>query len=178
MIYRFRAILNSQEEVYRDIEIQDTASFEDFHNALTQAFGFDGQEVASFYESNEQWEQKEEIALFDMSDGGEPIRTMAETILSDVISKEHRYLVYIYDFLSMWTFIIELADIVAQEPGCTYPNLMFAQGEIPDEAIDPEFVGESTDGDLEDMYGDHNFEGDSYGSGDDYEHLDFDETWN
>ena len=49
MIYRFRAILNSQDEVYRDLEIQENATFEDFHNALTQAFGFEGQEVASFY---------------------------------------------------------------------------------------------------------------------------------
>ena len=64
MIYRFRAILNSKEEVYRDLEIQDTASFEDFHNAITQAFGFEGQEMASFYESNEQWEQLDEIPLF------------------------------------------------------------------------------------------------------------------
>jgi len=28
------------------------------------------------------------------------------------------------------------------------------------------------------MYGDENFDDDQYGSGDDYEHLDFDETWN
>ncbi|MFT4942726.1 MAG: hypothetical protein ACI9RL_000807 [Candidatus Paceibacteria bacterium] len=178
MIYRFRAILNSQDEVYRDIEIEENATFEDFHNAITQAFGFEGQEVASFYESNEQWEQGDEIALFDMSDGGEPIRTMAETKLNHVVSKEHRNLVYIYDFLSMWTFIVELADIAEPEAGVTYPNLMFAQGEIPEEPIDPKFVGESLDGDLEDMYGDDEFEDDQYGSGDAYEDLDFDETWN
>ena len=55
---------------------------------------------------------------------------------------------------------------------------MFAQGEIPDEPIDPEFVGEPTDGDLEDMYEDDRFKDDQYGSGDDYGDLDFDETWN
>ena len=178
MIYRFRVILNSQDEVYRDIEIQENATFEDFHNSITQAFGFEGQEVASFYESNDQWEQKDEIALFDMSDGSEPNRTMAETILNHVVSKEHRNLVYIYDFLSMWTFIIELADIAEPEAGVTYPNLMFAQGDVPDKPIDPEFVSESIDGDLDDMYGDENFDDDPYNSGDDFEHLDFDETWN
>ena len=45
--------------MYRDIEIQENATFEDFHNTITQAFGFEGQEVASFYESNDQWEQKD-----------------------------------------------------------------------------------------------------------------------
>ena len=55
---------------------------------------------------------------------------------------------------------------------------MFAQGEVPDEPIDPDFVSESIDGDLDGMYGDENFDDDPYGNGDDYEHLDFDETWN
>ncbi|MGK0385643.1 MAG: hypothetical protein ACI849_000246 [Patiriisocius sp.] len=178
MIYRFRAILNSQDEVFRDIEIEEDATFEDFHNAITQAFGFDGLEMASFYESNEQWEQGDEIALFDMSDGSEPTRTMGETKLNHVISKEHRNLVYIYDFLSMWTFIIELADIAEPEAGFIYPNLMFAEGEVPLEPIDPEFVSEAKDGSLEDVYGDDEFGEEQFGSGDDYEHLDFDENWN
>ena len=68
MIYRFRAILDTHEDVFRDLEIQADATLEDFHNALTQAFGFGGQEMASFYVSNDQWEQGEEIALFDMSE--------------------------------------------------------------------------------------------------------------
>ncbi len=53
---------------------------------------------------------------------------------------------------------------------------MFAQGEVPDEPIDPEFVSESVDGDLDDMYGDDEFQDNQYGSSDEYE--DFDETWN
>jgi hypothetical protein len=178
MIYRFRAILNAQEEVFRDIEIEEDATFEDFHNAITQAFGFEGLEMASFYESNEQWEQGDEIALFDMSDGSEPTRTMGETKLNHVISKEQRNLVYIYDFLSMWTFIIELAEIAEPETGFIYPNLMFAEGEVPLEPIDPEFVSEAKDGSLEDVYGDDEFGEDQFGSSDDYEHLDFDENWN
>ena len=171
MIYRFRAILNSQDEVYRDIEIEEDATFEDFHNAITQAFGFDGQEMASFYESNEQWEQGHEIPLFDMSEGNEPIRTMRDTKLNQVVTKDHRNLVYIYDFLSMWTFIVELADIAEPELGFSYPNLMFAHGELPLDPIEPEFVSDAPEGDVEDMYGDEL-------GGDDYEHLDFDENWN
>ena len=84
MIYRFRIILDTQEDVFRDLEIMQDSTMEDFHNAITQAFGFAGQEMASFYVSNDEWEQGEEIALFDMSEGPEPLRTMAETILEDV----------------------------------------------------------------------------------------------
>ena len=38
------------------------------------------------------------------------------------------------------------------------------------------FVSESVDGDLDDMYGDDEFQDNQYGSSDEYE--DFDETWN
>ncbi|MGK0364576.1 IS1096 element passenger TnpR family protein [Patiriisocius sp. Uisw_017] len=173
MIYRFRVILNSQDEVFRDIEIEENETFEDFHNAITQAFGFEGLEVASFYESNEEWEQKKEIALFEMGEGEDAVKTMANTKLNHVLSADHRNLVYIYDFMSMWTFIIELADIAEPEIGILYPNLMFAQGEIPLEPQDPEFVSESMHGDDQD---DDNF--DDEFDAENYDDLDFDEHWN
>jgi hypothetical protein len=49
MIYRFRIILDTEEDVFRDLEIAKTASLEDLHNAVNQSFGFDGTEIASFY---------------------------------------------------------------------------------------------------------------------------------
>ena len=48
MIYRFRIILDTHEDVFRDLEIEAEANLEDFHNAITQAFGFEGGEMASF----------------------------------------------------------------------------------------------------------------------------------
>ena len=49
------------------------------HNVLTQSFGFDGSEMASFYISNEHWEQGQEIALFDMGQT-QDVKKMNETI--------------------------------------------------------------------------------------------------
>ena len=51
MIYRIRIILDVEEDVLRDIEIEATATLEDLHHAITQAFGFLGNEMASFYKS-------------------------------------------------------------------------------------------------------------------------------
>ena len=171
MIYRFRIILDTHDDVIRDIEIEETSSLEDFHNALTQAFGFDGQEMASFYTSNEEWEQIDEIALFDMSVEDKPVQVMSETLVNEVVSIKRTKLIYIYDFLNMWTFLVELADVAEFETGMIYPNLMFAQGEIPDEAPDKEFLVEEDDED--DMF-DEEFDLDA----EDYENLDFDENWN
>ncbi len=172
MIYRFRAILDhdQKEDIFRDIEIRKTDTFEDLHNVLTQSFGFDGSEMASFYISDDEWNQGEEISLFDMSEGGSDIQLMSETILNSAVTENRTKLIYVYDFLSMWTFMVELGEIVDEAQGTDYPNLLFVHGQVPDEA--PEKVFEAESG--EDAFDE--FE-DGYSS-DDYDHLDFEENWN
>lgn len=169
MIYRFRIILDTEEDVFRDLEIDQGATLEDFNNAITQSFGFDGLEMASFYMSNDIWEQGEEISQFDMSEGTASVRLMNETLIEDVVSESSTKLLYVYDFLNMWRFMIELAEIAAPEDGVSYPNLMFVQGQVPDQAPDVAFEAEKDDYDDE-------FEDDI-----DIDYLDdlnFDQNWN
>ena len=70
----------------------------------------------------------------------------------------------------MWTFLVELADVADADPEQTYPNLMFAHGILPDEVPDKEFKAEGDDDDDEDYDDDLDPE--------DYDNLDFNETWN
>ena len=51
MIYRFRIILDTEEDVFRDLEIEQTANLEDLHNAVNQSFGFDGAEMMDHFMS-------------------------------------------------------------------------------------------------------------------------------
>ena len=171
MIYRFRAILDheNKEDIFRDIEIRKTDTFEDLHNVLTQSFGFDGSEMASFYVSNDDWHQGQEIALFDMGQN-EDIRMMNETIIEDVLDEDNTKLIYIYDFLNMWTFFVELAEIVEEAESTDYPNLMFVQGQVPDEAPIKTFEAENDDDAFNEFDDDLDV--------DDYSDLDFDENWN
>ncbi|NIK92673.1 plasmid pRiA4b ORF-3 family protein [Mangrovimonas sp. CR14] len=171
MIYRFRVILDNdtEDDIFRDIEIRENDTLEDFHNTITQSFGFDGSEMASFYVSNDEWEQGEEISLFDISDEANA-RLMNETTLNDVVHEAQTRLIYIYDFFSMWTFLVELAEIVEEAEGTDYPNLMFVHGQIPDEAPERSFEADDLD--------DFNDEFDDDYDIDDYESLDFDENWN
>jgi len=69
----------------------------------------------------------------------------------------------------MWTFLVELAEIVEEAEGTDYPNLMFVHGQIPDEAPEKSFESENLD--------DFN-EFDDELDLDDYDNLDFDENWN
>ncbi|WAC01867.1 hypothetical protein N7U66_18690 [Lacinutrix neustonica] len=170
MIYRFRVILDNdtEEDVFRDLEIRESDTMEDLHNIITQSFGFDGTEMASFYLSNDTWDQGEEISLFDMSDGLNEVRLMNETALSDTVHEAQTKLIYVYDFFSMWTFYVELAEIVEELEGLDYPNLMFVKGQVPDSA--PEKVFEAETDEESEFDDDYNI--------DDYEDLDFEEHWN
>jgi len=169
MIYRFRAILDhdSKEDIFRDIEIRKTDTFEDLFNVLTQSFGFDGSEMASFYVSDDQWQQGQEIALFDMGEN-EDIRLMNETIIEDVIDEDQTKLIFVYDFLNMWTFLVELGEIVEEAQGTDYPNLMFVCGQVPSEAPEKQFEADKSS--FEDEDEDYRF--------DDYDEFNFDEHWN
>ena len=136
MIYRFRVVLDNdtKEDIFRDIEIRKTDSLEDLHNVITQSFGFDGSEMASFYLSDDNWNQGEEISLFDMSEGGSDIQLMNEKSIDKTVSESSTKLIYVYDFLNMWTFLVELAEVVQEAQGTDYPNLMYVHGQVPNQA--------------------------------------------
>lgn len=172
MIYRFRVILDNdtEDDIFRDLEIREADSLEDLHNIITQSFGFDGLEMASFYLSNDSWEQGEEISMFDVSEGAGSVRLMNETSINDVVHEAQTKLIYVYDFLSMWTFFVELAEIVEEAEGTDYPNLMFVQGQVPDSAPEKSFEAEDFDNDFNEFEDDLDV--------DDYSDLDFDENWN
>ncbi|SDH73836.1 IS1096 element passenger TnpR family protein [Winogradskyella thalassocola] len=172
MIYRFRVILDNdtEDDVFRDIEIRETDTMEDLHNTITQSFGFDGMEMASFYVSDDQWNQGEEIAMMDMSEAGNEVKMMNETVLNSIIHEASTRLIYLYDFMNMWTFYVELGEIVEEAEGTDYPNLMFVHGQIPDEAPEKTFEAEEDDDDYNEFDDDLDL--------DDYDNLNFDENWN
>ncbi len=172
MIYRFRVILDNDTEdtVFRDLEIRETDTLEDLHNIIAQSFGFDGTEMASFYRSDDNWNQGEEYSLFDLSEGDDDVNLMEETIINDVVHEINTKLIYVYDFLNMWTFFVELAEIVEETNTTDYPNLLFVHGQIPDEAPQKSFLAEDAFDEFDEFEDDLDV--------DDYDQLDFDENWN
>ena len=145
MIYKLRIILDTKEDVIREIAILQSNSLEDLHNAITNAFGFDGSEMASFYMTDDNWNQGEEIPLFDMSESGDAL-TMQHILLSEIIDHDKTKLIYVYDFFSMWSFFVELTDIIDDTNEYDLPALLFTLGNVPDEAPEKEFKSEPADG--------------------------------
>ncbi|MEL4455843.1 IS1096 element passenger TnpR family protein [Lutimonas vermicola] len=156
MVYKIRIILNSKEDVIRDIAVEKDANLEDLHNVITNAFGFTGDQMASFYRSDETWMQGEEHPLFDMSEGNERKVPMSEVMLNEVLQKENDKMLYVYDFFNMWSFYVELIQTDFDHNNLVLPYLLFSLGVVPANA--PEIQFESEDLSL-----------------DDYEEDDFDE---
>lgn len=134
-IYRFRVLIDDDSQAFRDIEIGSGQSFLEFHRAIKEAFGFQGEEMASFYVSDELWNKGTEIPLADMGFGeeGKVPLMMDQVEIGDHIRDAKQRFVYAYDFMSMWMFLVERIATGDPDPQATYPRVVMSVGESPDE---------------------------------------------
>lgn len=134
---KFRILLDSekQEEIFRDILIADTADFEIFYTAILKAFELKGDQMASFYVSNDEWDKGHELSLMDMTYDDDSIDTpaavMKQAIIKDFITEPDQKFILVYDFLSMWIFLIELIGYDKQIP--EVPTVLLSIGKAPSE---------------------------------------------
>ena len=132
-IYRIRAILDAKDDVIRDFEIEANSSLNDLHIFILKSFGFDGSELASFYRSNSNWEQGTELPLINLNEENE---SKADVSLKEILSNKSKELIYIYDFLILWTIYIQLIEEAKIFESQQYPNLIFSHGNISKSKID------------------------------------------
>ena len=172
-IYKFRVIVDTEEDVFRDIEIETNSSFEEFHKAILDSFDFEEGEMASFYMSNEQWEKGLEIPLMDMA--GDAALSMKSTKLSDMVSKPSEKILYVYDFMRMWIFYVELMEVKKDAPSTIYPRVALVFGDAPsqDSKEMDLFGSEFSEEEFNELHGDVNDETeeeeeDMFDSGEDY----------
>ena len=142
MVYKIRIILNADDDVIRDIVIHKTVSLEELHNMINKAFGFEGNEMASFYRSDDEWIQGEEFPLIDMGDGMHSKTQMQDITIENILRNKNDKLIYIYDFLNMWSFYVEVIDNNFKPPKPQLSNVFFALGQIPKTAPDIQFESE------------------------------------
>jgi Plasmid pRiA4b ORF-3-like protein len=178
MVYKFRVILDAEEDVFRDIAILQEDTLEDLHNAIVNAFGFDGMEVASFYTCDDTWNQEDEIPMFDTGDIVGDVKTMSDYALLEILDKANTKIIYVYDFINMWTFLVELAAVEDIIAGNVYPETIFSHGIMPEDAGDKKFEADEDENynEFEDDLDEDDLdmlEGDDH-----YEDYGFEENWN
>jgi len=117
--------------------------------------------------------------MFDTGDVPGEQKTMSDYLLSDILDKENTKIIYVYDFISMWTFLVELAAIEEVVAGNTYPETLFSVGEMPAEAMEKHFIAEDEDEEYSEFEDDLDEDDlDMFESDDNFEDYGFEENWN
>ena len=160
---KFRVLLdsNQKEEVFCDILLSLDDNFESFFNAIVKAYGFKGDQMASFYASNENWDKGKEVSLMDVSFGEEgEQKIMASTTIRELVEEPEQKFILVYDFLKMWIFLIECIGFQEEKPNS--PTVVLSVGEKPNEdskELDEEFqMPADSDEQEEDKFGFDDFE--------------------
>lgn len=153
-MYKFRIILDTKEDVIREVALLRDFTLEDLHQTIVNAFGFDGMEMASYYHTDVEWNQGEEIPLFNMSDQVGGLSQMSDYKLDFVFNKQNNRLLYVYDFLNLWTFFVEFISEFNEVEDKSIPLLLFSLGDLPKEAPKKEFETPPAEDEEDDLYND------------------------
>jgi hypothetical protein len=159
MTHIYRCILDTKEDVIRDIKIHSGSSLEQLHTAIVKAFNLPAGELASFYEVDDNWTQLQEIPLLNMG-MEEDLKTMREFPLNKVFSQINDKMLYVYDFLNYWTFYITLIKTETSTDNTEEPSIIFSKGTVPGNAPERHFEtqtdtqNDNTDEDFDLGYGD------------------------
>lgn len=151
MIYRYRMLSEVNEDFLREYELKSGSSFLDFHKLIQDTVKFQGNELASFYICDSEWNRRTEITLLDMDEGEDndqqDILLMSGTKLKEFMEEPRQRVIYEYDFLNPKTFYIELKGILKDDPKIDYPHCSFSTGEAeppkpPEEDLEEEDLNE------------------------------------
>ena len=169
--YRFRLLSEEQDEFLRDIEIKPGQTFNDFHDIILESVEIEGNELASFFICDPQWNKEREITLIDMGlkvpdtdfDEDErkpvkvpiPVMIMEDVKIREVIEDPHQRILFEYNFLNPRTFFIELLKIVDADPKKVYPVCVKKEGTLTPSTT-PNFLSFLDDPDEDAMLGELN----------------------
>ena len=167
---KFRVLFDSvkNEEVFRDIAINEGLTFEQFYMAILDAFELPNDQMASFFVSDLDWNKGEEISLMDMSFGGQDDETpvqMSDVMIREKITSPSQRLILVHDFLNMFIFLIELQEIL--DADVNDAELLLSVGKVPQQ------LNEKTVENLDEM----RFETEINKDFSDYELDDFDDEF-
>ena len=151
MIYRLRVILDNdtKEDILRDVEIDKNSTLTDLHELILLSFNFSADQMASFYTVDKDWNQINEISLMSFDESTE---AMDSILLANILNNINPKILYVYDFMNMWTFYVEFIEEAKKIGSIIYPRIIFSAGTPPEKAPEKTFEKENTEdeNDLED----------------------------
>ncbi|HER09413.1 MAG TPA: hypothetical protein ENO20_10950 [Bacteroides sp.] len=132
MIYLFRMISDEDQDFFRDVVIDGTDTFLDFHQCIQENLNYDPTLLASFFITNEHWEKQQEITLIDMmEENGLETVTMDQAVIQDYINEITGRMIYVFDFFSERAFFIELIERSDTTTSKKTPFIGHEKGDAP-----------------------------------------------
>lgn len=141
---RIRVMLDSEhDDVYRDIDILTSQTFEELHQAIVHIFGIESQDdLVSFYLADDFWNKTDELPMF--KDYTYASGSIANREISVFIEKDRQRLCYAVGDLTPWEFQLEVMGAYDADLTLEYPFLAESHGLMPDEPETENFKSEET----------------------------------
>lgn len=153
-ILKFRVYFEEDDTVYRDIAIRHTQTFYDLHLSILKAYEFDNKHQASFYRSNDNWQQGRAISIEEYADKEykAPPLLMQQTTIGSEIKDTNQKFLYEYDFVKGWNFLVELINVNKEENfKLDYPAITRKEGIAPPQYGTKSLLGDRF-ADIEEKY--------------------------
>ena len=186
MVYKLRIILDTKEDIFRDVEIREKQSLWNLHLGIKSAFSLMGDDLSIFNVLDEDGIILKSVPLEDMSDDGDS-EIMSDVYISEVFEKPGDKIHFQYGFMDLWEFFCELVEVVDEKPVVNYPITVFRFGKIPLKAPSKTGAKPNKNGivplldddfpSFEDEYKSTSFEGEDDDDFDDEESFDDDEDF-
>lgn len=155
MILLFRIISDEDQDFYRDLVIDGSNTFLEFHHILQENLGYDPTHLASFFITNEHWEKEHEITLIDMmQDPDVEILTMGEVKLEQHFDDLNQRMIYVFDFFSERAFFMELIEYSDELSPKKTPFVAQSVGDPPAQLALDKLLGDETDESISDPFDD------------------------
>lgn len=130
MIYKVRVILDTKDDVFRDIEIREKQTLWNLHLGIKSAFSLMGDDLSVFNILDKDGVVLKSVPLEDMSDDGDG-EIMSDVYLTEAFEEEGAKLHFQYGFMDLWEFFCEKVEELEEKHAVNYPITMFRFGNMP-----------------------------------------------
>lgn len=130
MVYKIRIILDTKEDIFRDVEIKGKQTLWNLHLGIKSAFSLQGDELSTFNILEDDGTIVKSVPLEDMSDDGDG-EIMSDVYIDEVFTEKGDKAQFQYGLLDLWEFFCELVETYEETPAVNYPITVFRFGKVP-----------------------------------------------
>lgn len=130
MVYKIRVILDTKDDIFRDIEIKGKQTLWNLHLGIKSAFSLQGEELSAFNLLEHDGTVVKSVPLEDLSDDGDG-EIMSDVYIDEAFEQVGDKAQFQYGLLDLWEFFCELISTADEKPAVNYPITVYRFGNVP-----------------------------------------------